>query len=50
MMAVVDAVKEPPVDVGRESDEGRAFAIVADTSRAAIEVKSGPFGPMVYRA
>ena len=49
-MAVVDAVKEPPVDVGRERDEGRVFAILADTSRAAIEVKRGPLGPVVYRA
>jgi hypothetical protein len=46
-MEVVEAVNEPPVEVGREREGGRWFAIVAETSRAAMDVKRGPVGPIV---
>ena len=44
-----DAVKVPPVDVGNVNAEGNFSAMRGLMSRAAMDVKSGPLGPIVYR-
>ena len=49
-MEVVDAVNVPPVEVGRVKEGGNLFVIGEATSRDAIEVNNGPFGPIVYNA
>ena len=42
-------MKVPPVDVGKVNAEGSFSAMRGLMSRAAMDVKSGPLGPIVYR-
>lgn len=49
-MEVDDAVKVPPVDVGKVNEEGNFSVMREVVSRDAIEVNNGPLGPIVYNA
>jgi hypothetical protein len=49
-IAAEEAVKVPPVDVGRVNAAGSLPAIRGFVSRDAMEVNKGPLGPKVYSA
>lgn len=49
-IAAEEAVKVPPVEVGRVNAEGSLAAIWRFVSRDAMEVNRGPLGPKVYNA
>ena len=46
-MLVAEAVKVPPVEVGRVIEGGNFFAMSGLVSREAMDVNKGPLGPIV---
>lgn len=48
--AVDDAVKVPPVEVGRVIDGSNLVEMSVFVSLEAMDVKRGPLGPTVYNA